>query len=411
MDAKAGDTNIKVSSVENISVGDKIRLDINSEGHGIETITVTRVGTQSSRSTFNGPLTENDDSGTGLDLAEPLKFNHASNLPFSARGTGINFEPVTSFVHMSNEPVLALRHSITLDQPLANDHDIDEVVRDEKVSTAGYKGSKRPNHWFGGPALSTSAGNMVLRDKDGNVVDGLNYGGLVDPWAAEGYQAASGTGANGCIVASPGMGRGFRMGPAAPTSQPDKSAGRYPDGADSDFNCRDFLLQNTITLLTPSAAGSSNIKVASVADLSVGQKIIIGKGTNSETAIIAAIGTPGGTAMGTSSNAGKKVILIASVEGFNPGQAINIGSGKNHETAVIAAVAPGRRRFGGVAGNIPADTIKVTIPLKYSHAAGAQVSGSGITLVGPLSMAHEIGTLIASNLPTPGEPNQYIRKP
>ncbi len=42
MDAKAGDTNIKVSSVENISVGDKIRLDIDSKGHGIETVTVTK---------------------------------------------------------------------------------------------------------------------------------------------------------------------------------------------------------------------------------------------------------------------------------------------------------------------------------------------------------------------------------
>ena len=31
-DAKAGDTNIKVSSVANISVGDKIRLDIDSVG-------------------------------------------------------------------------------------------------------------------------------------------------------------------------------------------------------------------------------------------------------------------------------------------------------------------------------------------------------------------------------------------
>ena len=33
---------------------------------------------------------------------------------------------------------------------------------------------------------------MVLRDASGLVVDSLNYGGLVDPWAAEGYQAASG---------------------------------------------------------------------------------------------------------------------------------------------------------------------------------------------------------------------------
>ena len=410
MDAKAGDTNIKVSSVENISVGDKIRLDIDSEGHGIETVTVTGVGTQSVRSTFNGPLKDTEDPGTGLDLAEPLKFNHASNMPFSARGTGISFEPATSFVHSSNEPVLALRYGITLDQPLANDHDIDDVVRDEKVTIAGYQGTKEPDQWFGGPALSASAGNMVLSDADGNVVDGLNYGGLVDPWAAEGYQAASGAGESGCSVSSPGMSRGFRMGPSAPTSQPDRSAGRYPDGADSDFNCRDFLLQNTITVLAPATAGSNNIKVASVADLSVGHKIIIGKGTNTETAIISAVGTPGGTTVGTSTSAGKKVILVANVEGFNPGQTVTIGSGKNLETVIIAVVAPGRRRFGGAPGSMPADTIKVTVPLKYGHAAGTQVSGSGITFADPLSMAHENGTLIASSLPTPGEPNQYIKK-
>ena len=115
-DAKAGDTNIKVSSVANISVGDQIRLDIDSVGHGIETVTVTRVGTQSARNTFNGPLRSDEDAGTGLDLAAPLKFNHASNMPFSARGTGITFTPKTAFAHSSNEPIMALGTGITLDQ-------------------------------------------------------------------------------------------------------------------------------------------------------------------------------------------------------------------------------------------------------------------------------------------------------
>ena len=36
--------------------------------------------------------------GTGLDLAAPLKFKHAANLPFSDRGTGISFEPRTSLL-------------------------------------------------------------------------------------------------------------------------------------------------------------------------------------------------------------------------------------------------------------------------------------------------------------------------
>ena len=49
-DAPAGASNIKVAvAVTNISAGDKIRLDIDSVGHGIETVTVTKVGTQSIR--------------------------------------------------------------------------------------------------------------------------------------------------------------------------------------------------------------------------------------------------------------------------------------------------------------------------------------------------------------------------
>jgi len=413
MDALPGDRNIKVSSVENISPGDKIRLDIDSKGHGIETVTVKRVGTQSSRSTFNGPLTAKDDPGTGLDLTGRLKFNHASNMPFSARGTGISFKPATAFAHSSNEPVLALSYSITFDQPLANDHDIDDVVRDEKVTTAGYQGAPAPDQWFGGPALSPSAGNMVLRDANGNIVDGLNYGLLVDPWAAEGYQAASGAGASGCLVPAPAAGRGFRMGQATPASQPNRSAGRYPDGTDSDFNCRDFQLQSAISLLAPAATGSKNIKVGSVANFVNGQKIIIGSGRNSETAVIAIVGTTGGTTVGTATKAGITVIPVASMEGFNAGQSITIDGGANLETAVVASTSAGRRRMGPGAGGgtMPMDSIKVTMPLKFAHAVGAQVSGSGITLTSPLTKAHENGEQLASNLPTPGEPNQYVRRP
>jgi hypothetical protein len=410
MDAKPGETNIKVSSVENISVGDKIRLDIASEGHGIETVTVKSVGTRSVRNTFNGPLKENEDPGTGLDLAEPLKFNHASNMPFSVAGTGITFEPVTNFAHSSNEPVLALSSSITIDQPLSNNHDIDDIIQDGKVITAGYRGGPEPDQWFGGPVLSASSGNMVLCDANGNVVDGLNYGGLVDPWAAEGYQAASGAGANGCFVTSPSMGRGFRMGPSTPTSQPDRSAGRFPDGKDTDSNCSDFLVQRVVTISVPAAKGSSNIKVSGVADFVPGQKIIIGSGTDIENCVIATVGTPGGSTVNSAARAGSTVILVSGVEGFNAGQPISIGNGSNLETAVVATITPGRRRFGAP-GSIPADTITIARPLKYAHATGAQVSGSGITLASPLNIAHNIGSLVAGNVPTPGEPNQYFRKP
>jgi Alpha-L-arabinofuranosidase B, catalytic/Concanavalin A-like lectin/glucanases superfamily/NPCBM-associated, NEW3 domain of alpha-galactosidase/Lamin Tail Domain len=220
--AATGATNIKVTSTANITAGDTIRLDIGSK---IETVTVAAVGTSGA-------------GGTGLTLAAPLRFNHSSNLPFSDRGTGISFAPATRFPHSSNEPVQALGSGITLDSPLAQAHAINTPVRDAVVTNAGYQGTPAPDQWFGGPVLSSSAGNMVLRDAGGRVADSLNYGSLVDPWTAEGYQGASGAGRNGCQVPNPSAGR---------------SAIRFPDGTDTDSNCTDFV---TTGSPTPGAANT-----------------------------------------------------------------------------------------------------------------------------------------------------------
>ena len=416
MDAKAGDTNIKVSSVDNISVGDKIRLDIDSKGHGIETVTVKSVGTQSVRNTLNGPLKPNENPGTGLELTEPLKFNHSSNIPFSVRGTGISFMPATSHVHSSNEPVLPLVYSITLDKPLTNGHDIDDVVRDVKVTAAGYQGNPAPQQWFGGPALSSSAGNMVLRDAKGLVVDGLNYGGVVDPWSAEGYQALSGASENGCFAPTPGGNRGFRMGFTGPAqSQPNISAGRYPDGSDIDDNGRDFQVQNAVNLSASAPAGTNTIKVATLQNFSIGQKLFIGSGSSCEAATIATIGTAGCTTIGSTANTGSTIIPVLGVEGFSVGQSITVGNGANLDKVVITSISAPRRRMGmwGRNQNAPVvtDTITVSTPLKFTHEKNEQVSGSGITLTKPLTKNHETGALIASNLPTPGMPNRYFKKP
>ena len=459
-DASAGSTNITVTSVANISVGDKIRLDIDSVGHGIETVTVTRVGTQSGRTTLSanaiagatnikvgnvngfvvgdkltvgtpanaetvtiktvgavGPTGTGVDftpaltkahanrenavaHGTGLELAAPLRFNHAANLPFSVRGTGIRFEPATAFAHSSNEPVQPLGSGITLDKPLVKDHTIDAVVRDPIVITAGYQGTPAPNQWFGGPVLSNNAGNMVLRDAAGLVVDSLNYGGLVDPWASEGYHATSGAGQSGCRVTVPASGGGGG-GPAA-AAVVHRSAGRFPDGRDTDSNCDDFLLQSATTLPAASAAGATNIKVASVADFAAGQTITLDTGVNIETAVIAMVGTAGATTVGTATNVGTTVIPVASGAGFGAGQTITIDSGVNQETAVIASTAGGGRGGGA--------TITTGTPLKFAHAIGAPISGSGITLAAPLTRAHASGAQVAGNVPTPGAPNQYYRK-
>jgi hypothetical protein len=209
--ASAGATNLKVLSTANISAGDRIRLDI---GARIENVTVAAVGTGGA-------------NGTGLDLTAPLTLDHSANLPFSDRGTGITFTPATRFPHASNEPVQALGGGIVLSRPLTRSHAVNAPVRDSAVSTAGYQGTPAPAQWFGGPALSTSAGSMVLRDAQGLVADSLNYGLLVDPWAAEGYQG--GTGA-GCTVATPAL-----------AADPGRSASRFPDGLDTDSNCGDFI--------------------------------------------------------------------------------------------------------------------------------------------------------------------------
>ena len=301
VDTPAGATNIKVTSVSNISVGDKIRLDIDSIGHGIETVTVTRVGTQSSRTALSADASAGATSikvrssngftvgdkltvgtpanwetvtitavgeevvfmpalarphvtrewvvahGTGLDLAAPLRFKHAANLPFSAKGTGVSFKPESAFVHSSNEPVQQLGTGIKLDSPVAKDHSINTAVRDTQVTNAGYQGTAAPNKWFGGPALSPSAGSIVLRDAAGLVVDSLNYGLLVDPWAAEGYQATSGAGQNGCRVTSPGT-SGFGFGPAASRMAPTPTATAMISGYNRRQRCRRVRLREQAIL-------------------------------------------------------------------------------------------------------------------------------------------------------------------
>jgi hypothetical protein len=404
-DAKAGDTNIKVSSVANISVGDEIRLDIDSVGHGIETVTVTRVGTASARNTFNGALRENEDKGTGLDLAAPLRVNHRANMPFSVRGTGIGVTPATAFAHSSNEPVLPLGTGITVDQPLVRDHAIDAVVRDAAVTTAGYQGTPAPAQWFGGPALSPAAGAMVLRDASGRVVDSLNYGLIVDPWASEGDHGRSGSGEAGCRVASPGAGgRGGFGGPAAqPASTPHRSAGRFPDGHDTDSNCNDFLVQPATTMTAASPAGATNVKVASVANLRGGQTLIVGTSADQESAVIATVGTAGATTMTAASDVGATVIPVVSGQGFAVGQSVTVDSGGNYEAATIASVTGGR---GGRGGGV---SITVATPLKFAHPSGAQVSGTGVTFTTPLSKAHATGTQVGTAWPTPGAPNKYER--
>jgi hypothetical protein len=468
-EAPAGATNIQVTSLSDISVGDKIRLDIDSVGHGIETVTATHVGTAASQTNLSAPAntgatrisvrraegfaagnkitvgtpasqevvtvnavgTPGPDGtpidftpalakphvvsewvvspGTGLDLAAPLRFHHAANLPFSDRGTGVSFQPATAFAHSSNEPVQALGSGITLDRPLTNNHAIHTAVRDAAVKTAGYQGSPTPNQWFGGPELTTKSpqfgrsltveeGSIVLRDASGVVADSLNYGGLVDPWAAEGDQTASGGQLSGCYAPAPGSVFNPWSTVVAAVAI-NTSAGRFPDGADTDSNCTDFLSQSAASLSAASAAGATNIKVSSTEGFRPGQTVHIDSGANAETAVIATVGTAGATTLHANTSVATTVLPVANVTGFSKGQTITIDDAANSETAVVSIV-----RGRGAA------TITVVAPLAHAHPTGVQISGSGISLTAPLSRTHSSGAQISDNLPTPGAPNQYHQR-
>ncbi len=463
-DAPAGGTNLKLTSVAEISVGDTIRLDIESVSHGIETVTIARVGSKASqtnlsadvsagatrirvrradgfangdRITIGTPQTRQDvtvtsvgsegrdgaeiafapalsskhgrdewvvSPGTGVELEAPLRFTHAANLPFSDRGTGVTFTPATRSVHTSDEPVQALGSGITLDRPLASNHAINSVVLDGKTTSAGYQGVPQPNQWFGGPELSTESpsfgrvvtvheGSLVLRNNAGLVVDSMNYGGLTDPWAAEGYQATSGQHEGGCFVASPEPASGFRM--TAGVTAINRSAGRFPDGADTDSNCTDFLVQPATTLPTGAIAGDTTVKVMSVSGFHSGQPILVGTGAAVEPVTIKTVGTAGATTSTEGTRAGETEIPVMSVFGFEPGDAITIGSGSETESVNVAS----RRGFDR-------SMLIIAAPLQQAHSAGSQVSGTGLALTSGLSRAHAPGSPVEVNLPTPGAPNQ-----
>ena len=372
-----------------------------------ELVTITAVGTSGPTGTgvdFTPALAKPHKTredvvahGMGLDLAAPLKFNHVANLPFAAQGTGISFQPATAFAHSSNEPVQPLGTGITLDKPLVKEHAIDAVVRDAAVKTAGYQGPPAPNQWFGGPVLSNNAGNMVLRDAAGLVVDSLNYGLLVDPWASEGYQATSGAEQGGCRVTSPGA-ASFGWPPITPGAT-NRSAGRFPDGVDTDSNCTDFVTPPSATLAAASSVGANNIKVSTVADFEAGQTIVVDSGANLETAVIATVGTAGATTLSTATDVGTTAIPVANGRVFSVGQTITIDSGANQETAVVVS-APWR-----------SGAINIAKPLTFAHAVGAEVSGTGITLTTALSKEHASGVQVTGDLPTPGASNKYYKKP
>jgi hypothetical protein len=292
--AAAGDANIKVADNSEMTVGDTLTI---GTGARKETAKITKNGTEGAR-------------GGGLTLDALLKFDHMIGVDVSDAGTGISFTPATQFEHRSGDAVQALGSGITLEGALARVHEYGAPIVNSQVAAAGYQGSTAPNQWFGVP-MSPGAGSIALMDASGAVVvDALVYGSQQSSSSANGTITSpelavleGDQSQGGCIVVSPWPGRRFaRFAP--PGGQGDKSVGRFPDGADADSNCRDFLVQTGTTLAVDVAAGAANIKVASVAEFTPGQSTVVGRGANREAAIIKAVGTPGGASVRIGTEAG-----------------------------------------------------------------------------------------------------------
>lgn len=413
-EAKAGETIIRVAANSNMTEGDILTIGTGGRREMVQVKRLINIVYAPARGSF-GPGGPGNNTPGEVELTAPLKFDHILDTDVSDKGTGISFSPATQFVHKSGDGVQALGSGIKLERALEKSYETGAPVFNPHATSFGYQGTATPNQWYGAP-LASAAGSLALMDASGIVVvDAIVYGSQQSNSSANGIITSPEIAVlegdqrqGGCITVVPGSLSGFgQFIPAA--GKTNRSAGRSPDGSDTDNNCTDFTLQNTITLLTSVAAGSDNIKVASMTGLKVGQEIIIGTGANSETAIISTIGTPGGTTLSTATRTGVITIPVAGIEGFKAGQTITIDEGTSLENAVIASVAAGRRRFGSLTQG-SSDSVTFTMPLKYAHTEGVQVSGSGISLAKSLTQAYEAWTQVADNLPTPGAPNKYYKK-
>ena len=131
-DAAAGATNIKVTSVADISAGDKIRLDIDSVGHGIETVTVTHVGTEAKRTNLAAEASAGATSikvrnvhgfavGDKITIGTPANQQTVTITSVGTngpRGTGIEFTPALERSHIGDEGVVEPGTGLDLAAPL-----------------------------------------------------------------------------------------------------------------------------------------------------------------------------------------------------------------------------------------------------------------------------------------------------
>ncbi|GII32990.1 hypothetical protein Pmi06nite_64320 [Planotetraspora mira] len=163
------------------------------------------------------------------------------------------------------------------------------------------------------------------------------------------------------------------------------------------------------TVVAPLSAGTRTVFLASVTGVTVGHPLMVDTGADQEiVSTIASVGAQTATTLAAAAAAGATNVKVTSNAGLLAGHLITIDTGANRETFTISSVGSGGPTGSGISlsgpltlahalGAAAVDVgtgVILSHPVTVAHAAGvaAQDIGSGITLSAPLKQAHPIGT-------------------
>ncbi len=244
----------------------------------------------------------------------------------------------------ATSPSRPLGTGITLDQPLANDHAINAVVRDAAGHDRGLPGDsgaqpvvRRPAPF--GPDVAPATWCCVTPPAWSSTASTTAASSTRGPPRATRPPPEPARVAAACLRparAEAGFGGPARSGRRRPIGARAASRTAATPTATATISC--CRPPPPWRPLRPPARTTS--KSPAWTDFGAGQTIMIDTGANRETAVIATVGTAGGTTVGTATEAGATVIPVANAIGFSAGQTITIDSGANLETAVVVSDPP-----------------------------------------------------------------------
>jgi sRNA-binding protein len=318
--AAIGATNIKVSSVTNMFIGQALNVDL---GANLEVVTITAVGSTGS-------------NGSGISFTPALTKAHSQGAVYAAvspaGSMNIRVAAITNFAagQMIN---------------------INSGAGLETATIAEVGGG-------GATTLVTAAASGATNIKVASV-SGLVAGNKL--WIGAGADQES------AVIASVGTSGASGTGVTLASGLTKDHVSGSPVTGNILVLTSGLTLSHAVTtanaaaipVVTLTPAGATNIKVVNVAGFVAGQSIYIDTGANQETATIAAVGTSGATGTGLDLTvgltlahtgapavvqtepvvvAGATNIKVNNVMGYYPGDTVTVDTGINVERRTIVAV-------------------------------------------------------------------------